>query len=330
MIRPVVALLTILLLAPGAVPTGEPRTDKIEGPDQETLALIKTAWTIADRVREDVWQGWSSAAPEILLVEDGVEYLIGPRALPEGFERLGPAPRDDWTIARRPAVFDAGLLATFPAFGPPATIIMGTPEATGRSPTSWVVTLLHENFHQYQYSQPGYYEGTAGLGLAEDENDGMWMLNYPFPYESADTGAAFDQTASALLAALEVAPGEQPAAACDYLAAKLALGAVVSEKDYRYLNFQLWQEGLADYTSYQIAKAAADILGPEYAKLADDLRDKAMETLGASGVLKAHRRVAFYPLGHLEGALLDQVSPRWKARYFAEPFQTDSLFPCPG
>jgi hypothetical protein len=301
--------------------------DETAEPSQESLALIKEAWAIADTIRERIWPGWSAVAPEMLLLEDGSEFLIGPRPLPDGFTLVGPAGRKDWTIAARRSAFDPGLLATFPAFGTPATIVVGTPAATGLTPTNWTITLLHENFHQLQNGKPGYYSGTAALGLAEDENDGMWMLNYPFPYESELVNAVFSEAASSLLSALAESK-QSRRAACRYLQTKQKLKESVSEKDYRYMSFQLWQEGMAEYTTRRVAKAAAARFGSRFAREEEQMLTKAKSVLVESGVLKRLGRVTFYSMGHLEGTLLDRVKPDWKARYFEEPFQTDSFFPC--
>ena len=35
-----------------------------------------------------------------------------------------------------------------------------------------------------QYAQPDYYPATEALDLARHDSTGMWMLNYPFPYDS--------------------------------------------------------------------------------------------------------------------------------------------------
>ena len=78
-----------------------------------------------------------------------------------------------------------------PVFGPPATIVVGTPEATERAPTMWLQVLLHEHFHQWQMRDPAYFEATAALDLADGDTSGRWMLEYPFPYEDAAFAAGW-------------------------------------------------------------------------------------------------------------------------------------------
>src|SRR5207249_765319 len=53
--------------------------------------------------------------------------------------------------------FAPNLLATFPAVAGVSTIVVGLPAATNKNSTEWVLTLLHEHFHQLQTSRPGYY-----------------------------------------------------------------------------------------------------------------------------------------------------------------------------
>ncbi len=87
-----------------------------------------------------------------------------------------------WT---RPRQLQPNLLATFPAFGPPSVVVVGRAEATKKASTSWVLTILHEHFHQHQSADPEYYREVEQLGLSNGDQTGMWMLNYPFPYQSA-------------------------------------------------------------------------------------------------------------------------------------------------
>jgi hypothetical protein len=69
------------------------------------------------------------------------------------------------------------------------------------------LTLLHEHLHQWQYSQPDYYAGVARLGLARGDTTGRWMLDYPFPYDSAPVRQAVHTLATALAGALEAPAG---------------------------------------------------------------------------------------------------------------------------
>src|SRR5438034_11047833 len=99
--------------------------------------------------------------------------------------------------------FSTNLLATFPAFGPPSVIVVGEPaNTTSKTSTPWLITLMHEHFHQLQDSQPGLDEAITKLGLSHGDMTGMWMLNYPFPYDNQEVVASFGQLRDLLVAAI--------------------------------------------------------------------------------------------------------------------------------
>jgi hypothetical protein len=174
----------------------------LELPSRDRVRLAE-AMRIAQEVRSRVWPGWEQAPLPVLLVTDSVEFLLGhPRPTPEFVARdrdlvLG---RDVWT---RPRQLPPTLLATFPAVAGVPTVVIGSAERTGKSSTAWVLTLLHEHFHQWQYSRPGYYEGVARLDLSQGDSTGRWMLDYYFPYDSAEVQRAVRRLAITLARALE-------------------------------------------------------------------------------------------------------------------------------
>src|SRR5262245_10000077 len=174
----------------------------------------------------------------VLLVTDSTEYLIGhPRPTSE-FALLGRDSvlgRDVFVRARR---FPPTLLATFPAVGGTATIVVGSAERTDKSSAEWVLTLLHEHFHQWQSSLPDYYAKANGLGLARGDTTGQWMLNYPFPYDSAPVQQAVKALATSLARAEPIETVTRQ---------REALRRILSQDDDRYLEFQLWQEGVPRY-----------------------------------------------------------------------------------
>jgi hypothetical protein len=194
-----------------------------------------------------------------------------------------------------------------------------------------VLTLLHEHFHQWQYSQPWYYPGVARLGLSGGDSTGMWMLNYPFPYDSLPVGAAVRRLALSLRSALdpESGSGLQPV-----LRAREALRAQLSAADYRYLEFQLWQEGVARYVEYRAANLASsrkhtgDFVGlPDYqpyAAAAADRRRGLLRELQQTD-LQRNRRVSFYPIGAAIALLLDRMGQEWKEAYSRRPFALATL-----
>jgi hypothetical protein len=121
-----------------------------------------------------------------------------------------------------------------------------------------------------------------------------------------------------------------------YLKQRHELEMTLSPDDYRYFSFQLWQEGIARYTEYRIAKMAAQRYKPSrafrrladyqpFAEVADEIKTQILKELQA-GRLAEDKRVLFYALGGGEGLLLDRVNPRWRKHYFVEKFYLNKYF----
>jgi hypothetical protein len=271
----------------------------------------------------------------VLLVGDSAEFLVGhPRPtgefVPLGYDSL--LGRDVWT---RPRQFSPTLLATFPAVGGVPTIVIGSPASTGKSSTDWVLTILHEHFHQWQYSQPDYYSRAARLDLSRGDTTGQWMLDYPFPYDSAPVQEAMRGLAAGLARALVASPERRLAARKSVLAARDTLRGRLTAADYRYFEFQLWQEGVARFIEYAAARAAAGLEepSPEFRRLPDYLPYDAAAGKALGGLsreleqldLKKQRRVAFYPIGAGIALLLEQTRSDWKLAYAERPFTLTTL-----
>ena len=296
-------------------------TPGIAGVDRVRLA---EACRLLATVGESVWLGWNAAPSAVLLVTPEREFLLWhPKPTPE-FERVGYDSLLATDVHARPRRFPPTMLATFPAVGGIPTIVVGTAEQTGKRSTAWVLTIAHEHFHQWQYSRPDYYARVAALDLAGGDSTGMWMLNYPFPYKSAEVSAEFDALARALRAALtDTSAGSGERHVMAVASARRRLRGVLAERDHRYLDFQLWQEGIARYTEVAVARFAAAHYKPTAAFLAlpdaepfdivaDRLRREIIET---ESVSLTNERVAFYPVGAALGLWLDRAEPTWRQRY---------------
>jgi hypothetical protein len=322
-----------LLVGTATVPTLGYAQAEVPRRDRVRLA---EAMRLADKLGDDIWPGWRHTPFLVLLVTDSVEFLIGHPEPSADFARLGYdtlLKREVWT---RPRQFPPTLLATFPAVSGKPTIVIGSAERTGKSSTAWVLTLLHEHFHQWQSSLPDYYAGVAGLDLAHGDTTGQWMLDYAFPYDSAPVQRAVRGLAIALGKALGAAPGARSSALEKVVSARDRLRGLLTAADYRYLEFQLWQEGVARFIEYGAAEAAAAGAG-EPAAAFEQLAD--YEPYGAAAaearrslrreleqlVLGRQRRIALYPIGAATALLLEETRPGWKAAYGARPFELAAL-----
>ncbi|HEV7923625.1 MAG TPA: hypothetical protein VGR02_22795 [Thermoanaerobaculia bacterium] len=286
-------LLLALLLA---VPTRE-------------LALADCSAQIVAADGEKLWPGWSHASRSLLLVTEEAEYFVA-------------APSAEMVV--RPRKFDPKLLATFPALSSEPTVVVGTPAATGKTETAWLLTLVHEHFHQFQYSQPGYYERTEKLGLSHGDQTGMWMLDYAFPYTDRAVVDAYSAFSRAVAAALRAR--NTPAFAEQLREAKHAwrtFRLALKPDDYAYFRFQVWQEGVARYTEVTLSASPSCAAATAPAQLA--ARNALLASLDKPNLL-TEKRVAFYALGAAIAMLLDETSPDWKRSYNERPFEIDGYF----
>ena len=300
--------------------------------DAKDRVRIAEAKRLFDHIGERIWPGWGDAPFAILLVTPDKEFLVNHDAPDASFENTGYDSLLDSHIYVRDRVYSPGLLATFPAVGGTACIVIGQPKNTNAShSTRWVVTLLHEHFHQYQQSRPVYYTATNALGLAGADTTGMWMLNYPFPYDSKEVGEAFETLCRRLR---EAVLARDDASFVDkftaYQRARTQFKNMLSAPDYSYFSFQVWQEGLARYTEYKVARLAGLAYTPseQFAGLRDvvgfdrdakQIRDHMISKLLTMRLADA-KRTAFYQVGAAEGMILDYIYPQWRKHYFEKKF----------
>ena len=219
------ALLLLATLGTTATPVHAQDSSAVRGFAPADRARLADAFRLAEELGDEVWPGWSRAPFAVLLVTPEREFLVRHPAPPAGFARVGHDSTLGSDVYARPRVFPVNLLATFPIGGPLPVIVIGTPEQTRKSTTGWILTLLHEHFHQLQFSRPGYYAGLNALGLARGDTTGMWALNYAFPYQSPTVNVPFDSLRSALG---RVVQGDTTAGAVEAVRRARAALAVVS------------------------------------------------------------------------------------------------------
>jgi len=291
---------------------------------------IKEAINISNRFGEEIWPGINAVPFVVLLVTDSMEFLIN-----------HPYPSGDFKISEEDSLLKTKIyyrkkqypktfLATFPAVNGINCIVAGTPENTGKTSTDWIITLLHEHFHQYQYTQKDYYSSVAALDLAGGDETGMWQLNYPFPYDSLPVSRQYTKYTSALSKAVSGIESKNfKKCFNEFVEERKKLMQLLKPADYRYLSFQLWQEGIARYTEYKFLQLLDEYTPSGHIFLLTDFIPfkKFKEHFHRSHLasvtalkLEKEKRVCFYDIGLAEGILLDKLNPKWRSQYLTKKF----------
>ena len=308
-------------------------------PEIDRLRLAE-AFRLADSVGNRVWKDWNKAPFAVLLVTQENEFLLRHPTPSADFSRLGYDSLLKSDVYYRKRTQPTHFLATFPAIkgSMVSTIVVGQAENTiARTSTPWVVTLLHEHFHQLQNSQPSYYADVNSLNLSHGDQSGMWMLNFAFPYDKKEVQDQFAVLGKLLVETIQATKSDLPKKLASYLRARQAFQQMLAPDEFRYFSFQLWQEGIARYTEYQVAKLAAETFKASkafralkdyvsFAQTADSIRARIFKQLLTQKLADSRREVV-YPFGAGEGLLLDVVNPRWKSRYFVDKFDLSKYYP---
>lgn len=322
----------LILLAPALCRTSD---DNLSNQD---IAVLSEAYNLWSSAGDSIWRGATKISIPVVYVKHDREYAIGFPSHLEGFAAFPPSALLNKSVQFRKRTFSPTLSASFPVAGSPAVVI-GSPEALGKTPEDWVITATHEMFHVLQAAH-GSYAKIASLEIAPANNP-AWQLNFPFPYKDADVMRLIHLQGFPLwLAATSTQPADAVYDIGTALDAahvyKAYLDLIKADKSYRYSEFQEWTEGVAAYTEYRFAEAAAS---PTYQPTSAFSALPAFQGYGRlwSQVYKARPflikhagraaqdRNAFYHLGFGKALALDAISPNWKQQYFAPQVWLDDL-----
>jgi len=297
---------------------------------KEDKVRIKAAIDISTRFGEAIWSGINEAPFVVLLVTDSIEFLINHPHPSVDFEISEDDKILNTKILYRKRQYSKSFLATFPAVNGVNCVVVGIPENTGKTSTDWIITLLHEHFHQYQYNQKDYYSNIASLDLAGGDETGMWQLNYPFPYDSLPVSNQYLKYTNALSKAISsVETKDFKKTSKEFITERKKMMSLLKSADYRYISFQLWQEGIARYTEYKFLQLLDNYIpDAEIPALPDFISFKKFKEqflqlhFGSVTRLKleTEKRVCFYDIGLAEGILLDRLNPQWRSQYFSKRF----------
>lgn len=344
--RPILSIIMFSLIATNVV-SARPLLRNLEAESTQdphpTLPAkdrtrIGEAFRLGDQLGDQVWPGWSKAPFAVLLITPDHEFLIRHPKPSADFTKLGYDEKLKSDVYYRKRTMALGFLATFPAISGSmdSTIVVGQAENTQvKTSTPWVITLLHEHFHQLQDSQPNFYTDVNALNLSRGDQSGMWMLNYAFPYDTLEVQQQFAAMSEALAAAVRAPKRERAKQVRAYQQARQKFQNLISADDYKYFAFQFWKEGIARYTEYHLALLAArryrptkEFLAlPDYRSFTDVSRttyERIFHQLHTQKLGESKREVV-YPFGAAEGLLLDKSKPGWRRRYFVEKFDLARL-----
>ncbi len=309
--------------------------DKPNIPKVDRIRLAE-AFKIGEAVGNRVWKDWDKVPFAVLLVTPGNEFLIRHPRPSKDFTPIGYDSLLKSDVYFRKRTQRTDFLATFPAVGGVSTIVIGQAEnTTKKTSTPWVVTVVHEHFHQLQSSQPTYYAEVETLNLSRGDQTGMWMLNFAFPYKDAQVKGRFSDLSKLLAEVLQARKKSEFSVKLKaYIQARQAFQQMLSPDDYKYFSFQVWQEGIARYTEYRMADLAAKKYKPSkefralkdytpFMEVAESILNKQILSSLPTLQLEKSERLVFYPFGAAEGLLLDRVNPKWQSRYFTEKFYVE-------
>lgn len=302
----------------------------------EDKIRIKEAIEISKAYGDAIWRGFNSAPFTVVLVTDKYEYLINHPNPTKDFKLLGKDKILNTEVYVRKKQFNKRFLATFPAVNGVNCIVIGTPENTGLNSTEWIITLLHERFHQYQYNSPNYHKDALALGISKGDTTGMWQLNYPFPYEDISVNKCYNKYTEYLIKTVEARNNKNwKKVYKQYIDKRKEFKDSLKEDDYKYISFQWYQEGIARYTEYAFLRLLQD---SEPSKEVLNLKDfvayeeylKEFYTRHLENVkkmkLSKEKRITVYDIGFAEALVIEHVNKDWKDKYLIEKFDLKKLY----
>ena len=303
----------------------------------EDKIRIKEARTIEKKFGEQLWKGYTKSPIAIILIDNDYEYLIDHPNPSKDFLFLEKDSLLGVNIHYRKQQFNKAYLATFPAVNGIPCIVVGIPENSNRTSTEWIITILHERFHQYQQNTKNYYKESMDLGLSNGDQSGMWQLNYPFPYEDKATISAYKSYTIALKKAIEMLQNKNfDIYFNQFRKAREKFKNSLKENDYKFFSFQLYQEGIARYTEYGFLDLMKDYSpSKEVQKIKDftsfkeykqSFYKKRINNVIAMQ-LQTSKRVCFYDLGFAEALLINKVNPNWRDQYLLDKFDISMFYP---
>jgi hypothetical protein len=294
-------------------------------PSELDRRMIADAQAIVRTDGDLIWTGLSQAPLPTLLIGPEHETLFCGLHTP-GFSPIGfdPITRCRMQFRARELPVD---LAAATDLGNVSVIHMGLPDALEATQADWIVTFLHETFHQYQSTLPGYFSAVDVVRARLGKTGEQWILEYPFPYADPKVKAAFaDITLSAGQFLSAENDAQANAAIRSYVDARNRARDAMNPDDWLYYEFQVGHEGVARWTELRFAAAAGETR-PDIATIGKEQTGGLAVSLSAikSQGLNVWKRSSFYVLGAIEASMLERVRPQWQLEYVNNPFAMGSI-----
>jgi len=319
--------------------------------------MMSEAFRIWEDLGDSVWNGWTDYEISVLLIDDNFEYLVTRRSKVEGFTNLGfdlMLRRN--VFVRKLTIFpdmDLQIAVSLPIMIGNEEIIVvaiSTADTLKRQPAHWIMTVIHEMFHVFQYYKDKFKK-TDSLKIDSD-----WQLNYPFPYKDDKVVGLLSEMGSLLYKAFE----KNNRILLNDIGLKYInlLGQIRGymdglpggRKNYNYMRLLCWKEGVARYTEARMCIAAIGWSGSDAIESLSSRRTKQDNVLFSSQSTKDGyetyqdfyernyiaqlkrltdisdiNREIFYTIGYGEALLLDLILPEWKNLYFDQDKWLDDL-----
>lgn len=294
-------------------------------PSADVRVMMRNARHIVAQSGDRVWRGYSGTPLPVLLVEPARETLFCSSAV-DGFTAAATDPITGCSTQTRPRELPVDVSAADDLQNR-LVIQIGLPDAVAVSGTEWIVTLLHESFHEYQSMLPRHREAVSRVSHLLGGAGGSWALDYPFPYTDPRVTTAFAEMNACALAFL-AAPRDQDVrtlVTC-YVHARRKAQAIVGEPAWKYYEFQVGEEGVARWTEIKLARIAGETDG-NIAALANDRwggLSTSLRSISSTGLSK-WKRSSFYVFGAVEAEMLERLNPSWHEEYRKAPFTLGTL-----
>ena len=319
---------TPLLATSSAAPPALPGAHEADGPTADDWARLEEVWHAIGDLGPDLWPGWGTTLPPLLLRSKASDYFVGDEPPPAGFDTVEGLTLDGRQVHAKPGHVSSGIgvrmigdrlgVVLLPIEPMQALLdeVVG-PGVIELDDVQYVRWAVHEAFHIYELEATN--DDPPRFGFDGDETEAVEAL------ENTDGfGEWLGQEAALLSAALASETDVSLRAAVEsFLEARAQRRATTRPALAGFEQAVEWTEGLARYTDVRLLQAAGEpsyepatafeALGARYPTPAATWID-ATHWLDELSTVPGTIRDQFYESGAAQGYLLDRLMPGWRPR----------------